>query len=44
MRRRDLLATIGVAMITRFASAARQAHVGFIIGGDEQGAEGFENP
>jgi putative ABC transport system substrate-binding protein len=41
MRRRDLLA-LGLAMSTpRLASAARQAHVGFISGGDEKGAETF---
>lgn len=42
MRRRDLLATLGVAVaVPRLALAARQAHIGFISGGDEKGAESF---
>lgn len=42
MRRRDLLATLGVAMaVPRLAAAARPARVGFISGGDEKGAGSF---
>ena len=42
MRRRDLLATLGVAItLPRFGFAARQARIGFVSGGDEKGADGF---
>ena len=42
MRRRDLVATLGVAVaVPRFALAARRARIGFISGGDEKGAETF---
>ena len=41
MRRRELLATLSAAMAPRFALAARPAHIGFVSGGDEQGAARF---
>jgi putative ABC transport system substrate-binding protein len=42
MRRRDLLATLGAAIaLPRFGLAALPAHIGFLSGGDEKGAESF---
>ena len=42
MRRRELLATLGAATaLPRSVLAARPAHIGFVSGGDEQGAARF---
>jgi ABC-type uncharacterized transport system substrate-binding protein len=42
MRRRDLFAMLGVGMVVpRFGLAARAAHIGFVSGGDQKGADSF---
>ena len=43
MKRRDLLAVLGVMVALRASAvdSAAPAHVGFLSGGDEEGAAGF---
>jgi ABC-type uncharacterized transport system substrate-binding protein len=42
MQRRDMLATLGVVVAVPWSAfAARPAHIGFISGLDEKGADGF---